>query len=145
MKIGKALNWDDHDFALPIPGCTEKSLSERLDAEDRAKNLAPPNAPSPVASPQVKTVYVFPHEALHEFSNDTIHRSWRGGWRERIPSACATTPSGRPAPPAAIRRCSSWRFASALRPRRRREAARCAPAIRGLSRSDIGPGWARGG
>jgi hypothetical protein len=73
LRIGKALGWDDHDFALPIPGCTEKSLAERIDAQDRAKNLARPDAPSPVASPQVKTVYVFRDEALYEFSNDTIH------------------------------------------------------------------------
>src|SRR6201999_585329 len=52
LKIGKALGWDDHDFALPIPGCTEKSLAERLDAQDGTKNLARPDAPSPVASPQ---------------------------------------------------------------------------------------------
>jgi hypothetical protein len=73
LRVGRALRWDDHEFALPIPGCTETSVSARLDDRDRAKSLAPADAPSPVATPIVKTVYVFAGEALFEFSNDTVH------------------------------------------------------------------------
>lgn len=73
LRIGRVLRWDDHDLTLPIPGCTETTLCARLDDDDRRKNLAADDAPSPVASPVVKTVYVFSEEALYEFSNDTIH------------------------------------------------------------------------
>jgi hypothetical protein len=73
LRIGRALGWDEHDFTLPIPGCTETTLSARLGDEDRRRNLAADDAPSPVPSPLVKTVYVFHDEALYEISNDTIH------------------------------------------------------------------------
>ena len=73
MKIGRALRWDDHDLTLPIPGCAETSVCQRLCDDDRKRNLAAAGAPSPVPSPAVKTVYVFPDEALYELSNDTIH------------------------------------------------------------------------
>jgi hypothetical protein len=73
LAAGRTFGWDAHDFTLPIPGCTETSVSARLGQGDRARNLAPEGAPSPVASPTVKTVYVFADEALFEFSNDTIH------------------------------------------------------------------------
>src|SRR5262249_31935035 len=73
VRVGRALGWDDRDFALPIPGCTEKSVTERLTEDAKRGNLAPPDAPSPVETPQVKTAYIFPDEALYEFSNDTIH------------------------------------------------------------------------
>lgn len=73
LEVGRAMRWDDHDFALPIPGCTETTLHERLDDADRKRCLAPDDARSPVPSPKVKTVYVFHDEALYELSNDTIH------------------------------------------------------------------------
>ena len=73
MKIGRALHWDDRDLTLPIPGCAETSVSARLGDDDRKRNLATGGPPSAVPSPKVKTVYVFPDEALYELSNDTIH------------------------------------------------------------------------
>jgi uncharacterized protein DUF2867 len=73
LAIGRALRWDDHDLTLPIPGCTETTVCARLGEDDRRRNFAADDAPSPVSSPIVKTVYVFPDEALYEFSNDTIH------------------------------------------------------------------------
>ena len=73
LRVGEALGWDDHDFTLPIPGCKELSLAERLDDDDRKNNLADPKAPSPIATPKLKTVYIFAKEAAFEFSNDTIH------------------------------------------------------------------------
>jgi hypothetical protein len=73
LRVGRALGWDDHDFSLPIPGCTEKSVGERLEASDRTKNRAREDAASPVASPTIKTAYVLERDALYEVSNDTIH------------------------------------------------------------------------
>jgi hypothetical protein len=73
LRIGRVLKWDEHDFSLPIPGCTERSVGERLDADDRKRSRVPTDAPSPIASPVVRTVYVFEDEALYEGSNDTIH------------------------------------------------------------------------
>jgi hypothetical protein len=73
MTLGRWFGWDDHDFSLAIPGCTEKSVGDRLTSDDRSRSLAGTDAPSPISSPQVRTVYVFDREALFEFSNDTIH------------------------------------------------------------------------
>ena len=73
LRVGAALGWDDHDFSLPIPGCQEKSLGERLTDDDR-RNSVPYELPRPpVASPEVRVVYCFEREAAFEFSNDTIH------------------------------------------------------------------------
>jgi hypothetical protein len=73
LRIGEALKWDDHDLTLPIPGCSETTVSERLSADDLANDLSAVDAPSLPTSPKVKAVYVFADEALYEFSNDTIH------------------------------------------------------------------------
>ena len=73
LRIGRAMKWDEHDLTRAIPGCAEASLSARLDADDRARNLAADDASSPLPTPKVNTVYVFPDEALYELSNDTIH------------------------------------------------------------------------
>lgn len=73
LRIGRAMKWDDNDFTLPIPGCTELAIGDRLSPEDRARSRAAVDAPSPLESPVVRTVYVFDNEALYEASNDTIH------------------------------------------------------------------------
>lgn len=73
VRVGRALGWDDHDLTLPIPGCRETSVSARLADDDRARNLAASDAPSPLPTPKINTVYVFADEALYELSNDTIH------------------------------------------------------------------------
>ena len=73
LAIGRVLHWDDHDFTLPIPGCTETTVAARLTLADRARSRVPTDAPPPLASPEVRTVYVFDDEALYEASNDTIH------------------------------------------------------------------------
>lgn len=73
LRVGRWMKWDDHDFTLPIPGCQEISVGERLTAADRAASHVTTDAPSPIASPEVRTVYVFENEALYEGSNDTIH------------------------------------------------------------------------
>jgi hypothetical protein len=69
LRIGRVMKWDDHDLTLALPGCAEASVGARLDPDDRARNLAADDVPTP----NVKTVYVFADEALYELSNDTIH------------------------------------------------------------------------
>ena len=73
LRVGRWLKWDDHDFTLPIPGCRETSVGARLTAADRETSRGSTDAPSPIESPVVRTVYVFDAEALYEASNDTIH------------------------------------------------------------------------
>ena len=73
LRVGRWLKWDDHDFSLPIPGCEERSVGERLSPADRASSRIATNAASPIESPVVRTVYVLGDEALYEASNDTIH------------------------------------------------------------------------
>lgn len=73
LRVGRWMKWDDHDFTLPIPGCSERSVGERLTGDDRAASQASTDAPSPIESPVVRTVYLFDDEALFEGSNDTIH------------------------------------------------------------------------
>ncbi len=72
-RVGRVFGWDDRDFTLPIPGCTEKSVAARLTDAEREASRAAEDAPSPISSPVFKTVYVMEHEALYEVSNDTIH------------------------------------------------------------------------
>ncbi len=73
LAVGRWMKWDDHDFTIPIPGCTELSIQERLSPADLAVSRAPLDAPSPVATPTLRTVYQLADEALYETSNDTIH------------------------------------------------------------------------
>lgn len=73
VRIGRLLGWDDHDLTLPIPGCTETSVSARLADDDRKRNLTASDAPSPLSTPKINTIYIFADEALYELSNDTIH------------------------------------------------------------------------
>jgi hypothetical protein len=73
VRVGRVLGWDAREFTLPIPGCAETSVAARLGADDRAQSLARADAPSPLPTPRVRTVYVFADEALYEVSNATIH------------------------------------------------------------------------
>src|SRR5262249_19251271 len=67
----------DRRDSLPIPGCAEKSIRDRLDEadlkHDRSRHLPLPKAP-------FKTVYVFEEEALLEVSNRTIHALLHLSW-----------------------------------------------------------------
>src|SRR5262249_35074379 len=65
--------WDSSPSSLPIPGCSETSVADRLSAADRQKNHAHGGEPSPLPTAAVKTVYRFDDEALFEVSNDTVH------------------------------------------------------------------------
>src|SRR5439155_4266988 len=73
LAIGRVMGWDQAPNSLPIPGCTETSVADRLSAVDREKNHARQGEPSPLPAAAVKTVYRFDDEALFEVSNDTVH------------------------------------------------------------------------
>jgi hypothetical protein len=53
---------------LPIPGCRETSVRERLSAEERAEFALPSRGES-----MFVPVYATPNERAHEISNATVH------------------------------------------------------------------------
>lgn len=73
LALGRVMGWDKAPHSLPIPGCTETSVADRLLPADREKNLAREGEPSPLPAAAVKTVYRYDDEALFEVSNDTVH------------------------------------------------------------------------
>lgn len=73
VAIGRVIGWDKAPHSLPIPGCAETSVSDRLSDADRKRDLAREGEPSPLPVASVKTVYRFDDEALFEVSNDTVH------------------------------------------------------------------------
>ncbi len=76
--LGKILGWDGDAgkpfLALPIPGCTETSLRDRLTELDRADALqASPVESTDAARPAFRPVYRLENETLLEISNSTVH------------------------------------------------------------------------
>jgi len=84
VAIGKVVGWDEKPFNLPIPGCTEHRVAERLPAGERV------DEPSPLPVAGVFLVYRSDHDALYELSNDTVHAlihlAWPGKLRVLIKS-----------------------------------------------------------
>src|SRR5437879_6372108 len=58
LAIGRVFGWDARPHTLPIPGCTELSVSDRLSPAERA------DEPSPFPVVAAKTVYRSPDEVL---------------------------------------------------------------------------------
>lgn len=73
LVIGRIVGWDDAAKSLPIPGCTERTVADRLDAADHARNLFSANEPCPLPVAHLKPVYRFEDEVLYEVSNATVH------------------------------------------------------------------------
>ncbi len=78
LQAGQLLGWDDQ--ALPIPGCTEMSLRERL----------PTDLPAPPIDPSDKhldfqVVFQTDVEYAAELSNKTVHAVLHLGWVEDSP------------------------------------------------------------
>jgi hypothetical protein len=76
--LGKIFGWDGDDKkpgpALPIPGCTETSLRDRMsdaDLEGEIQSSRVESADS--VSSSFKPVYRLENETLLEISNDTVH------------------------------------------------------------------------
>lgn len=72
--LGEKLGLDGNSRALPIPGCVETSVWERLEPEHR-KPLQTPDGRLPF-----RVVYDLDTERLLEFSNSTVHGLLHLGW-----------------------------------------------------------------
>lgn len=76
--LGRIFHWDDDkehpSSALPIPGCHETSLRDRLTDADRANETNGSRSdPLDGASSSFKPVYSRENELLLEISNNTVH------------------------------------------------------------------------
>jgi hypothetical protein len=65
---------------LPIPGCKETSLRERLSREDQEKNLAEQEIKGNEKKRGFRVVYLYENESLWELSNNTVHALMHLGW-----------------------------------------------------------------
>lgn len=70
VAIGKAAGWDKQPHSLPIPGCRETSLAQRLPAHERDRAA---EQRQPLKSGSMRPIYRLENEALYEASNDTVH------------------------------------------------------------------------
>lgn len=75
--LGERLGWDDETAALPIPGCTEVSLRERLPADLKAAERETDQGSG------FRPVYETPTEWAAEISNSTVHAVLHLGWVKR--------------------------------------------------------------
>lgn len=71
--LGRVFGWDKEPHTLPIPGCSETTLADRLTAADRASSRTVSRKASPLPAAEAIEIYRFENEALYEVSNDTIH------------------------------------------------------------------------
>jgi hypothetical protein len=75
--LGSVFNLDE-PTSLPIPGCEESSVRERMTADERARH--------PIGERDAmgfRQVYVLDDELLKEISNDTVHALLHVGWVQR--------------------------------------------------------------
>jgi len=82
LLLGK-LGIDRRINQLPIPGCTETSVWERLKPEDR-QPMAPPQARLPF-----RVVYDRENERLLELSNASVHALLHLGWARKTATLSA--------------------------------------------------------
>lgn len=75
MALGKVFGWDDEVNALPIPGCTETSVRDRLPEPERADLPPVTDAALPF-----RPVYRGADEAFTELSNGTVHALMQLTW-----------------------------------------------------------------
>lgn len=73
IAIGRVLGWDEKPNTRTIPGSSEQTVAERLDANDRARNRFSDSRPSKEPGISVRPVYRFADEVLCEVSNETVH------------------------------------------------------------------------
>lgn len=78
--LGRLFGWDRDDVPLPIPGCRETTVADRLTAADRACNRAADLPPPAIEIAEPRVIYLFDDEALMEVSNQTIHALLHFGW-----------------------------------------------------------------
>ncbi len=82
-RLGRWFGWDEGNGNVPIPGCTETSVGERLTDEDRRRDHSAEVALPKESVANLRPIYLFEDESLQEVSNKTIHAllhlSWIGG------------------------------------------------------------------
>ena len=91
--FGMLFRIDNNLNTLPIPGCREKSLRDRLQESDLEKDM--PERAMDISTQDFmnfRPVYTFADETLHELSNSTehalMHYAWspsgEGKWKVRL-------------------------------------------------------------
>jgi len=75
--LGRSLGWDRAVNSLPIPGCIETSLADRLPPGERSTE--PPSE----GSLPFRIVYDGQRDRLLELSNATVHAALHIAWIER--------------------------------------------------------------
>ncbi len=65
--LGRVFGWDENPKPLPIPGCEETSLRDRLEPHERA------DSDEQVANATFQRVYSDDREYAGEISNSTVH------------------------------------------------------------------------
>jgi len=89
LRLGQWFGWDDPDRKLPIPGCRETTLRDRLPGELR--DSAGPAGVNPAmrrAAGGFVPVYRTADEAAAEISNGTVHGVLHLGWVEQANGRC---------------------------------------------------------
>jgi hypothetical protein len=103
LRLGELFGWDDADTKLPIPGCEETTLRDRLPGElkDSAQGFGI-NPTMQRAAGGFTPVYSTGDEAAAEISNGTVHGVLHLGWveqsqgRYRAQMGIYVKPRGRP-------------------------------------------------
>jgi Protein of unknown function (DUF2867) len=81
LRLGEWFGWDDASPKLPIPGCQETTLRERLPGELRGTTAGfGINATMQRAAGGFTPVYRTSDEAAAELSNGTVHGVLHLGW-----------------------------------------------------------------
>ncbi len=78
--LGETFGLDKNVNSLPIPGCKETSLKDRLSEEDLERSLAEPVGEEDQGKFTWRTVYFYENEMLTELSNNTVHVLMQWGW-----------------------------------------------------------------
>jgi Protein of unknown function (DUF2867) len=73
--LGRVFRWDRQFNELPIPGCTEKSLRDRIPPTDRAELYPQSSSLFPL-----RPVYQDQREAALELSNRSVHAVLHYAW-----------------------------------------------------------------
>lgn len=72
--LGRWFGWDERTNTLPIPGCTETSLRDRLPSDLAAAELRAARELT------FRPVFGTDHEWVAELSNSTVHAALQLGW-----------------------------------------------------------------
>jgi hypothetical protein len=78
--LGGIFGLDKNVNSLPIPGCKETSLKDRLSEEDLERSLAESVGEEDQGKFTWRTVYFYENEMLTELSNNTVHVLMHWGW-----------------------------------------------------------------